>query len=672
MADPTFPHSSAMNAGFENTEWADSFNPVSWEEVILTGPIVSKGTTVVHLTNVERRLAKLEAAFTNLLPNVEIESVLSSSSELSPPIQLPVSKDGAPQSKRVKVTAERRDSDLSSDLPLETLPQEADGFDWAEKEAAFDDLADGMAALSIKPEGTGYLGASSAVVLLRFLLFCRWDINIPPQPREDHTSSQPPEQLAPLSIIQMPDSAASRQVTSSLIDAYFRSYHTTYPFIHEPTFRAQYNELIKRPEKHAWHMLLNSVLALGAWTTGNENSNLDDAFYREARRYSEDESIFESGSIAMVQALLLLSNYAQKRNRPNTGWNYLGLAVRMAVSLGLHREFPDWNISLLQKEMRRRVWWGLFIFDSGASTTFGRPILLPDSDIVDVEHVLNIPDELLTPATKIVPHEVSEPTLYSSLIAQSTFHLSTNSISNRLLAIHPLTASETLTLDKSIDSWNANLPWYFQPSVPSPSANEWFTLARYRLQWRAWNLRIILTRPIVLSWVMQRIGLGHRSLEDHEDDNQPEHKQCRELCLRSARNTITSIQEYISSYETMSRLGGWYTLFFLFQASLIPLIFLLTIPTDPAAPEWLDDIKTVKALLMQVSPKNGLARRCLEIISRLSVTQPFNAAEDSGTLSGVGETDLFGDIYSLWSASGSDPISLMSWPDLEQPEFREE
>jgi transcriptional regulatory protein GAL4 len=151
---------------------------------------------------------------------------------------------------------------------------------------------------------------------------------------------------------------------------------------------------VQRPDDRTWNILLYTVLALGAWTIGEEYSDLDDVFYRKANSYLQDQSIFESASLSTVQALVLLSNYTQKRNKPNTGWNYLGLAVRMAVSLGLHRELPEWNITLLQREMRRRVWWGLFIFDSGASVTFGRAILLPEKDMVDVNHVLNVSDEV--------------------------------------------------------------------------------------------------------------------------------------------------------------------------------------------------------------------------------------------------------------------------------------
>ena len=69
----------------------------------------------------------------------------------------------------------------------------------------------------------------------------------------------------------------------------------------------------------------------------------------------------------------------------------------MALSLGLHKEFPEWKISLLEREMRRRVWWGVYIFDSGASITFGRPVLLPENSIMDANQVLNIHEEVILP-----------------------------------------------------------------------------------------------------------------------------------------------------------------------------------------------------------------------------------------------------------------------------------
>lgn len=189
-------------------------------------------------------------------------------------------------------------------------------------------------------------------------------------------------------------SLVSRQVMNQLIDSYFAVYHVSYPFVHEATFRAQYHEIVPRPSHRSWQMLLSAVLSLGAWCMNHPSAELHDDLYHYALSLGEDESMFESGNLTFVQALILLSNLSQKRNKPNTGSNFLGLAVRMALSLGLHRELPDWDISLLQREQRRRVWWGLYIFDSGAATTFGRPILLPGLESMDVRPVLNVHDEV--------------------------------------------------------------------------------------------------------------------------------------------------------------------------------------------------------------------------------------------------------------------------------------
>ena len=186
----------------------------------------------------------------------------------------------------------------------------------------------------------------------------------------------------------------SGQVLNQLLETYFSVYHPSYPFVHQATFMAQYHQLVPRPSNASWQALLYTILALGAWCLNSEDSELEDCLYHQAISLREDETIFETANLTVVQALILLSNLGQKRNKPNTGGNLLGLATRMALSLGLHRELPAWNISLLQREIRRRVWWGLYMFDSGASTTFGRPILLPGRDVMDVKYVLNVNDEV--------------------------------------------------------------------------------------------------------------------------------------------------------------------------------------------------------------------------------------------------------------------------------------
>jgi transcriptional regulatory protein GAL4 len=427
---------------------------------------------------------------------------------------------------------------------------------------------------------------------------------------------------------------------STFVDAYFRFYHTTYPFLHEPLFRAQLQGKTPRPDGSSWTILYNAVLALGAWCIGDDDSVMDDFFYRKVARIPEESSIFESGNLAMVQALLLLSNYAQKRNRPNTGWNYLGLAVRMALSLGLHKEFPHWEITHLQREMRRRVWWGLFVFDSGASITFGRPVLLPERGIMDASPVLNIHEDVclensnachlltclksLTPDTHILPDEIEFPTAYTGLISQSLFHLATNSLHHRLISTPYPLPEELLSLNQVIETWETSIPSYFQLSSPIVHANEAFLFARYRLMWRSWNLQIILFRPIVLQLAARR-----KQPEANHVSETSEELVCREKCIQSARATITSIADFVAT-GMVSRLSTWYMLYFLFQAGLVPVICLLTDPTHPDSALWLNDIRTTRDLLSRTALTNRLAARCLTVFNRLSPALDSGLSEDLG------------------------------------------
>ncbi|KAE8306606.1 fungal-specific transcription factor domain-containing protein [Aspergillus transmontanensis] len=565
-----------------------------------------------HLTYVEDRLQAFETALGRLFPGGDLDATVRSLlHDHEGPKPAPSSKSSSRHSTPAKTEADR------TEPAPEALPQQADGFDWTENKITVGDLTDGMAALSIKPEGTGYFGASSSVVPLRALLKHGFDLNFPVGPAKPNAG---PEGV-PLKS-QLLNTAPSGVIEQAFIDAFFLNYHRSYPFVHEATFRAQFYEQATRRHGQAWQILLNTILALGAWSVGDDNSDLDITFYQEARGHLQRVSVFETGNLTLVQALLLLSNYAQKRNKPNTGWNFLGLAVRMAMSLGLHKEFPGWKISLLQKEMRRRLWWGVFIFDSGAAKTFGRPILLPEESVMDAKPVLNIQDDALTASTTTLPPEVNGPTIYSGMIAQARFHLLTNSVYQRLISTPPLTPEETRSLQKPLEEWYNGLPDYFK-QLNFTSESDPFALVRNRLMWRHWNLRVLLYRPILLRWASRRWTPG--SSNEPED---PLEAECRMLCLRNARLTISSISDFMSNY-LCTRIGAWYMLYFLFQAGVIPIILLMTDPTSTDAPAWLQDIEATKNLLLHPSlSSNRLAARCLQVINRLCSPAYTDTAAD--------------------------------------------
>jgi transcriptional regulatory protein GAL4 len=73
----------------------------------------------------------------------------------------------------------------------------------------------------------------------------------------------------------------------------------------------------------------------------------------------------------------------------------IGIAFRMALGLGLHREisYNDGEQNTLSKEIRRRVWWILYMVDSGFSITMGRPTTASDA-FIDAQMPKNIEDSV--------------------------------------------------------------------------------------------------------------------------------------------------------------------------------------------------------------------------------------------------------------------------------------
>jgi transcriptional regulatory protein GAL4 len=331
-------------------------------------------------------LHKVENLFTQLHPELDLEDALANSSNPARNVGSPSRPQFQDESARSATTGPETPGQESI---TETVPDDADGFDWSED---VDDIADGMAALAVEPKGTGYLGSTAGVFFLRSLLYQVGQTTTAANANILQSGQSPIYATGPGSPSAVAQTLSSRHSMDRLLDAYFSVYHRTYPFVHEASFRAQYHEVIPRPR--SFDILLYTILALGAWCLDDNDSHLDSQLYQRALSFREDETLFERADLTFLQALILLSNLSQKLNKPNTGSNFLGLAVRMALSLGLHRELPDWDISLLNREMRRRVWWGLYMFDSGAATTFGRPILLPGKESMDVRPVLNIHDEV--------------------------------------------------------------------------------------------------------------------------------------------------------------------------------------------------------------------------------------------------------------------------------------
>ena len=336
-------------------------------------------------------------------------------------------------------------------------------------------------------------------------------------------------------------------IQEQLITAYFIGYNAFYPILHEPTFRKQCATRQQMSTRSTWHITYYMVLAIGEWVSGS--SSEESSLYYEAARSRIRPEVLESGSLNNVQAFLLLGKYLQKRDRPNTGYNYIGIALRMALGLALHLELPQSaGVRPFDSHRRRVLFWILYCFDCWFNITTGRPTLIPDS-FVDIRIPSNV-DESTFDSLSTSVTEASYPTTSSTVIALARLTKIANRVFAQLMCVSPSSDidHQTSVMEHMIQSWHSSLPsYFFDADVPA-----WFLGPRQVILWKESNLHILL----LLS-----------SQRHHKDEHEKLSLGMR--CQSVSANVIAGIAAFCQTHVQSLHCGlSWYTVYFTLQAAL--------------------------------------------------------------------------------------------------------
>ncbi len=99
-----------------------------------------------------------------------------------------------------------------------------------------------------------------------------------------------------------------------------------------------------------------------------------------------------SSDMTTLQAFLLFLVLVRRNNDTRFAWTLTGLAIRIAHSVGLHRDGTNFsNLSVFEVEMRRRLWWAICIVDLRAAEDQGTDLNIIDRTF-DTQFPLNIND----------------------------------------------------------------------------------------------------------------------------------------------------------------------------------------------------------------------------------------------------------------------------------------
>lgn len=193
--------------------------------------------------------------------------------------------------------------------------------------------------------------------------YCRGVFKPPPPYRQVGLHPNPGQGID-VSGIQIPP----EDIGDLLVFQYYETIHSTIPILHWPRFGAAW-ETIKATRdlsgvSPVWASVLFAVFACGTIYSTNpiikrmypDNGK---GFIECSRRMTD---LFnDEFTLDHARSALLTSIYLTELNCKSAAWTWLGSTVRIAQDIGLHRESGPWTV--VEGEMRRRVWWGIYAWD---------------------------------------------------------------------------------------------------------------------------------------------------------------------------------------------------------------------------------------------------------------------------------------------------------------------
>ncbi|KAF2668195.1 hypothetical protein BT63DRAFT_270332 [Microthyrium microscopicum] len=116
---------------------------------------------------------------------------------------------------------------------------------------------------------------------------------------------------------------------------------------------------------------------------GLKNSNPDrgEIFYINAKSQCDPQTGLEDADFWSCQALLLMTIFMMTKGKRNTAFVLLGMAIRSAYALGLHREECLRIFDHPDQLLRRNCWKSLFNMDRFLSLSMGRPTAIFEDEI---------------------------------------------------------------------------------------------------------------------------------------------------------------------------------------------------------------------------------------------------------------------------------------------------
>ncbi|QSZ34893.1 hypothetical protein DSL72_007754 [Monilinia vaccinii-corymbosi] len=394
-------------------------------------------------------------------------------------------------------------------------------------------------------------------------------------------------------------------------------------FVHEPSFYEMFNRIYTLSpgsfanEEHTFLPLLYMALALGCMFSSEPSNPMDPdrkkyknsmdqgyKFYKAARQMMD---LTDCRDMTSLQTIIFMVLFLQSTSNLSICHSYIGIALRSALRMGLHRSLSG-SFNAIERETRKRVFWLIRKLDTYVSAILGFPIMLSDDDI-DQDMPLEVDDEYIT-KDAILPMPPGKMSLLVASNAHTRLMVITRkvvkhiypikgleqSISGNSKASYTISHSKIREIEKDLVDWLDMLPMELRPGGEGPAqlirTQQFLRLAYAHVQ-------MMLYRPF-LHYVSGKSCAG-KSIDERS-------YACAAAGVSVARNIIHITTEM----EKQGLLTGayWFTMYTTFFSIISLVYYVLENPDKAGAAEILADANYGKNALVGLAQRSMAADRC--------------------------------------------------------------
>ncbi|KAF4966986.1 hypothetical protein FSARC_5394 [Fusarium sarcochroum] len=396
---------------------------------------------------------------------------------------------------------------------------------------------------------------------------------------------------------------------TEILDRYFTTRHPLTPLFHAPSARSVFGEALRcsaedRRRQPLTFALINMIFALctSHWVVD------DEANPRTARRHYEiamallQPSLLRDWRLEHVQALLLATRYLQTTSCGDECWNVLGLAVRIAYGLRLHKNPPESDTPPV-RETKRRVWYAAYILDMHWSMIYQRPSATRSADF-SVSMPEDLDDECIQDDGILYPMP-KRPSIMSFCIEMIKLCRVIEKVLVRLsddMEMTRDTAERVMALDDEYQKWYRNIPLHLVLENHNPKEPQWILALRGNM------VRILIHRPSIGEAMnqSQKDHLGHISLASQTL------QMSQKICLDASMESVDVVA--LRYEQTKQSIGlNWFNIYYLFNAVIVLVSHVVHNQTSPE----LTKVEKALGMIKEMLTNHSFTKRAFAFLQGL-------------------------------------------------------